>query len=91
VQGGKLVLAGPLYRTTTLDVQARRGGGRIGGGNNRILRADTLTIATGAKVDLRDNKLITKSPIGTFTGGAYTGVQGDVARRMTSDRGTCPA
>ena len=40
----------------------------------------TLSIGPSARFDLRNNKLITNSPVGTFTGGAYTGVQGDVAR-----------
>jgi hypothetical protein len=47
------------------------------GGTSKI---NTLNIAAGARVDLQANKLFTSSPIGTFTGGAYTGVQGEVAR-----------
>jgi hypothetical protein len=33
-----------------------------------------------ARFDLRDNKLVTGKAAGTFTAGAYTGVQGDVAK-----------
>jgi hypothetical protein len=45
-----------------------------------ILKAPIVTIAATARIDLRDNKLLTDSPIGTFTAGAYTGIQGEVAR-----------
>jgi hypothetical protein len=40
----------------------------------------TLSIGPNARFDLTNNKLITNSPLGTFTGGAYTGVSGDIAR-----------
>ena len=50
--------------------------------------------APNAAIDLRDNKLVTDTPIGNFTGdpGVGTGVQGMVASaRTTSAGGTCPA
>jgi autotransporter-associated beta strand protein len=40
----------------------------------------SLSIAASARLDLSRNKLVTDTPIGTFTAGAYTGVQGEVAR-----------
>jgi hypothetical protein len=40
----------------------------------------TLTIGPSARLDLTNNKLITSDPVGTFSGGAYNGVQGQVAR-----------
>jgi autotransporter-associated beta strand protein len=81
VQGGKLVLAGPLYRTKTIDVQGTTSAEvASGGGSNRVLTADTVTIAAGAKLDLRDNKLITKVAPGTSSGGTYNGLQGQVQR-----------
>ena len=43
-------------------------------------RVTSLSIGPDATLDLKNNKLLTNSPIGTFSGGAYTGVQGDVAR-----------
>jgi hypothetical protein len=43
-------------------------------------KVGSLSIAADATLDLKDNKLITDTPVGTFTGGAYTGVQGEVAR-----------
>ena len=49
-----------------------------GGGSNRVLNVGNL--ATTGTIDLKDNKLLTNTPVGTFTAGAYTGVQGMVAR-----------
>jgi autotransporter-associated beta strand protein len=43
-----------------------------------VSRVGALSI-TGATLDLAANKLITNKPAGTFSGGAYSGVQGDVA------------
>ena len=40
----------------------------------------TLSITDGGKLDLRDNKLITNTPIGTYNGTAYDGVHGMIAR-----------
>jgi autotransporter-associated beta strand protein len=51
-----------------------------GGGNMRVLKTGALTITESARVDLRDNKLITTTPVGVFNGTNYTGVQGEVAR-----------
>jgi autotransporter-associated beta strand protein len=50
------------------------------GSHNQFIKTDSVTIDPGATIDLRDNKLLTNTPAGTFTGGAYTGVQGEVAR-----------
>jgi autotransporter-associated beta strand protein len=81
VQAGTLVLAAPLHRTQTVDVQGTSAVEVAdGGGSNRVLHADTVTIAAGAKIDLRDNKLLTATAIGTFDGTAYSGIQGEVAR-----------
>ena len=41
---------------------------------------NTLAIGPTARLDLTDNKLVTNTPVGTFSGGAYNGVQGEVAR-----------
>ena len=81
VEAGTLAFAGPRYHTGAIDVQGTSGAAVApGGGSNRILRADTVTIAAAAKIDLGDNKLITNSPAGTFSGTAYTGIQGEVQR-----------
>jgi hypothetical protein len=55
-----------------------------GGGSNRVLKVGSVSIAGTGRIDLRDNKLITDTPVGTFTGdpgvGTYDGVQGMVQR-----------
>jgi hypothetical protein len=40
----------------------------------------SLTIGTNARLDLAANKLVTNTPVGTFTAGAYNGVHGEVQR-----------
>jgi hypothetical protein len=44
----------------------------------------SLTIGPDATLDLKNNKLLTDTPVGTFTGGAYDGVHGEVARAYNS-------
>jgi len=45
-----------------------------------VSNVGTLTISAAARLDLKSNKLVTNSPIGTFDGTAYNGVQGEVQR-----------
>ena len=45
-----------------------------------VSRIGDYTLGAAGTFDLNDNKLITDKAIGSFTAGAYTGVQGDVAR-----------
>ena len=45
---------------------------------------ETLTVASGAKFDLSDNKLITNDAVGTASGGTYDGVQGLVQAAYNS-------
>jgi hypothetical protein len=47
-------------------------------GTMQIVGTYTINIAAGAKFNLANNKLLTNKPVGTFTAGAYDGVQGDV-------------
>ena len=47
-------------------------------GNNRVIKTSSLSIESGSKIDLTDNKLITATPLGTWDGTAYTGVSGYV-------------
>jgi autotransporter-associated beta strand protein len=47
-------------------------------------RVNSLTIAADARFDLKDNKLITNTPVGAFSGGAYNGVHGEVQRAYHS-------
>jgi hypothetical protein len=41
-----------------------------------VSKVTTVTIAAGGRFDLSDNKLITQTPIGSWTGSAYDGVTG---------------
>ena len=73
--GGKLAVNG--VRAGGLSVEA----GRVemlhsGNTTANTSHVGELTVATGAVIDLRDNKLITASPVGTWTGAAYDGVAG---------------
>src|SRR5215207_8498821 len=47
-------------------------------GGTHVLKA--ATIANGATIDLKDNKIITNNAPGTATAGVYNGLQGDVQR-----------
>jgi autotransporter-associated beta strand protein len=73
-----------LERNLTTSAAVNVVGGTVevasGGGSNRVLKTPSVTIGPAGRIDLRDNKLITDTPVGTFSGGAYTGVQGEVAR-----------
>ena len=51
-------------------------GGNAGGTSK--LTSLVINTGAGARLDLRDNKLITADAAGTASGGAYSGVQGDV-------------
>jgi hypothetical protein len=61
-------------------------GGRVNiaptgtGTHDGVSVIDNYSLSGNARLDLSDNKLLTKKAVGTFTGGAYTGVQGDVAK-----------
>jgi len=44
-----------------------------------VLRVDSASLASGAKIDLTNNKLITADAAGSWNGSAYTGVAGQVA------------
>ena len=52
----------------------------MAGSFNKVIRTGNVSIADTAKVDLKNNKLITDKPIGVATGGVYSGLQGDVQR-----------
>jgi hypothetical protein len=45
-----------------------------------VSKVDSVTIASDARLNLNDNKLITLNPAGTATGGVYNGIQGEVQR-----------
>jgi hypothetical protein len=52
------------------------GGGSNAGASN--LASLVINTGAGARLDLRDNKLITEDPAGTASGGVYSGIQGAV-------------
>jgi hypothetical protein len=58
-----------------LDVSA--GTLNLAAGGNHLITASTLSSA--GKLDLRDNKLVTQSPLGTWSVNSYTGVTGLIA------------
>jgi hypothetical protein len=45
-----------------------------------VLNTGTMSIDATGRIDLENNKLLTNTPVGTFDGAAYNGVQGEVAR-----------
>jgi autotransporter-associated beta strand protein len=50
------------------------------GSHNHVLKSPTVSIAAGARLDLKDNKLITDVGPGAASGGVYGGIQGEVQR-----------
>ena len=81
VNAGRLALGQSLTKSSQVTAS---GTGVVelmsGGGSMRVLKTGALSITGTAKVDIRDNKLITTTPVGTFSGGVYNGVQGHVQR-----------
>jgi hypothetical protein len=55
--------------------------------------AEDLGTSAGSgsgQVDLKNNQLVTNAPAGTYTGGVYTGLQGDVQRAYNSGAWSLP-
>ena len=79
--GGKLVLGQSLTTSSTVAVlndatlELANDGTR-----NKILNTGEISLASNASIDLRQNKLLTTTPAGSFDGSTYTGVQRQVAR-----------
>ena len=83
VNDGTLKLENSLTTSSAVNVTGGMLEVASGGGNIRVAQdAGGHASAAPASIDLKDNKLITNTPVGTFTGGAYNGVQGEVARRV---------
>ena len=79
--GGTLVLGKSL--TTSSAVSALNDATielASDGSHNQVIHTGEIALASNARIDLRDNKLLTTTPAGTFDGSTYTGVQGQVAR-----------
>jgi len=78
VEAGKLILASPLYQTATLQTLANATAQMAPSGGNHVLRFDNFTYASGSnsKLDIGDNKIITKANVGTAVGPTYTNMSG---------------
>jgi hypothetical protein len=48
--------------------------------NAGVSNIDSVTVGAEARLDLRANKLVTSTPVGSWDGTKYTGIQGEVAR-----------
>ena len=80
VNAGTLRLQTNLTGTSAVNVSNATLEVASGGGSNRVLRASSVSITGTGKIDLRDNKLITDTPAGTFDGTSYSGIQGEIQR-----------
>jgi autotransporter-associated beta strand protein len=81
VNAGKVVLGKSL--TTSSSVSALNDSAielSDDGTHNKFIKTGEIALGSNASIDLRDNKLLTTTPVGTFDGSAYSGVQGQVAR-----------
>jgi fibronectin-binding autotransporter adhesin len=78
VQSGKLSLGDSLTTTSSVTVAVSTLELAAGGGSNRVLRSPSIVFGPNGKIDLQDNKLITQTTAGTWTGSTYTGVTGMV-------------
>ena len=78
INAGKLSLANNLTSSSSLTVTGTGATLELttGGGSNRVIKTPSVAVTGGGKIDLKDNKLITQSAIGTWDGSAYTGVAG---------------
>jgi hypothetical protein len=54
------------------------------GSFKRVVNADAINIDAAGRLDLKNNKLVTNTPVGTFSGGAYDGVHGEVQQAYHS-------
>ncbi|MEO6434800.1 MAG: PEP-CTERM sorting domain-containing protein, partial [Tepidisphaeraceae bacterium] len=77
--GTKLVLGTSLTSSSAVSVSdtASIEIATTGTGTS-VLKTGALSVAPTAKLNLTNNKVITSSPVGTFTAGAYTDVSGMV-------------
>ncbi|MEA2710262.1 MAG: fibronectin-binding autotransporter adhesin, partial [Phycisphaerales bacterium] len=78
--GAAIDLASGVLATGTLNVA---GNVNVASGAGKFVRAQVVNITGSGKIDLSDNDLIVDhagvSPLGTYTGGAYTGITGLIA------------
>jgi hypothetical protein len=80
--GGTLRFDGGSMSITNLNIAG--GQALVSPGGGKALRANTLSVTSGGKVDLADNDLIVDynllSPLGSWNGSNYTGILGLVAQ-----------
>jgi hypothetical protein len=95
VNGGTLRQAGS--QTTTASVTVTGADAKLevatNGSAMRILKTPAVTISNGGRIDLKDNKLMTNTAVGTFSSstGLYNGVQGMVQSAYDFGSWICPA
>ena len=77
VHAGTMRVATNLTTTSSVEVFGGRLELAAGGGGNRVIKTQSVSVAGSGKLDLKDNKLIvTGQSIGTWNGSNYTGVTG---------------
>ena len=74
-KAGGLTMVNGLTITDTATLEAFSDGT-----NNNVIKTPTVTIGATARLDLKDNKMITPASPGTASGGVYNGLQGEVQR-----------
>ena len=77
---GAGTLAVNYVRAASVNVQAGSLTVLQNGTASGVSNVATVTIGATAKLDLKDNKLITNTTAGTSSGGVYGGLQGEVQR-----------
>jgi autotransporter-associated beta strand protein len=80
VNGGRLVVAANMTATSGVNITSGATLEVAHSGGSRVVRTPAVSITGDGRLDLRDNKLLTDTPAGTFNGTSYTGIQGEVAR-----------
>lgn len=78
VQAGVLSLGTNLTTSSSITVSGGTLESRFQTVPQRVIKAPSITISGGGKIDLKNNKLITDVAPGSATGGVYSGVQGMV-------------
>ena len=68
------------FRQNTLTVKSTAVVAASGGAASGASKVNTYALDPTAKLDLKDNKLISNNPLGVEAAGIYSGVQGDVQR-----------
>jgi autotransporter-associated beta strand protein len=84
VNAGTLSLATDLTASSSLSVTGGKLELRVTALPNRVVHTPSVSVTGTGKIDIKHNKLITATPVGTATGGVYTGV----SRYIQLGRGT---